>query len=190
VIVSNSEAALVSAPATLSINTAPVASNMLAATKQNLALSIPTAKFFQYANDAEYDPLAVSSVSPSSTNFGTVQLLSGSVKYTPRQNVLGDDRFTYTVIDWRGATGSAFVLVKVLTASQLSGNMLPLAAIPGGYQVSFAGAPGATYSLQRATNVTGPRNLLAPVTPDGAGTGAYADTTAPAPSAYYRVIYP
>ena len=33
--------------------------------------------------------------------------------------------------------------------------MLPLVTIPGGYQVSFLGVPNFTYTLQRATNVSG-----------------------------------
>jgi len=68
--------------------------------------------------------------------------------------------------------------------------MLPLVSIPGGYQVNFAGIPGRTYSLQRATNVLGPWEFLASIKAGADGIGTYADTNAPLPNAYYRSIYP
>jgi hypothetical protein len=171
-------------------NHPPTASNMSAATKQNLSMSIPVEKFLLLASDPDGDPLTLSSVSSASTNGGPVSIGGGSVTYTPPTNFIGADRFTYNISDGRGGTGAAFVLIQVRSADQISGNMFPLTAISGGYLVSFAGIPGRTYTLQRATNVSGPWITLVPVMADPSGIGSYSDTNSPPVSAFYRTIYP
>jgi hypothetical protein len=170
---------------------APTAANISAVTLENVPTSIPVSKFLLAASDPDNDPLSLASVSSRSTNGGSVVLASGGVIYNPVTNfLLGADRFTYTVSDGRGGVGSAFVLMQVVSPNQASDNFLPLVPIPGGYRVSFAGMQGLTYSLQRATNVTGPWFYLGPVLAGPGGIGVYADTNAPVPSAFYRTIYP
>jgi hypothetical protein len=68
--------------------------------------------------------------------------------------------------------------------------MFPLTSIPGGYQVTFAGIPGRTYSLQRAPAVNGPWTTIASVTVGPNGIGTFADTNSPPVSAFYRTTYP
>jgi len=68
--------------------------------------------------------------------------------------------------------------------------MLPLVQIPGGYQVSFLGIPNLTYTVQRATNVSGPWITLGPVTAGSTGLATFADTNALPGSAFYRTTYP
>lgn len=50
----------------------------------------------------------------SATDYtGTVSVVGGQIRYTPPTNFIGTDRFTYTVNDGLGGTGSATVQVRV-----------------------------------------------------------------------------
>jgi len=171
------------------INHPPTASNLAAATTQNHSMSIPVEKFLLLSSDPDGDALVLS-FSATSTNGGPVSLGGGSVTYAPFTNFIGADRFSYTVNDGRGGTGSAFVLIEVRATNQVSGNMFPPVAIPGGYSVSFAGISGRSYTLQRATNLSGPWTTLGSVTVGSYGIGMYDDTNSPPVSAFYRTIYP
>jgi hypothetical protein len=171
-------------------NHPPTAGNANAATVQNQSVGIPVERLLLFASDPDGDPLTLSSVSATSTNGGTVVIVTNAVVYEPVTNYVGADRFTYMVSDGRGGTASAFVLVQVRPANQGAGNLLPPSAIPGGYTLSFAGIPGRTYNLQRAASVNGPWSVLAAVTVDFSGIGSYSDTNAPPTDAYYRVEYP
>ena len=112
------------------------------------------------------------------------------ITYTPVAGYVGADSFSYTVSDAIGASASAYVFVQVRATNQISGNMLPLSAISGGYLVSFAGIPGRTYSVQRAPTVTGPWTTIATVTAGTDGIGAIQDTNSLPSTAFYRTTYP
>jgi len=166
------------------------AANMFAATFQNTTIGIPTQKLLLFATDADGDDLTVSSVTTTSTNGGTVGLSGGQITYSPAPGFIGLDRFTYTVNDGHGGFGSADVNVQVRSGDGQSGNMLPLVTTAGGFQVSFAGIPGRTYTLQRGPAITGPWSTIASVTVDSEGIGTFADTNSPPSSAFYRTVYP
>ena len=153
-------------------------------------MSIATAKLVVLAFDPPGNPLTLSAVSATSTNGGGLVLGAGAVTYRPPTNYIGADRFTYTVSDGLGGNASAFVLVSVKAGNLASANMLPPAPIPGGFQVGFMGLPGYPYTVQRATNVSGPWLILGTVTTDSTGLGSYTDTNAPPAGAYYRTTYP
>lgn len=172
------------------VNHPPTAANIVAATPQNVPMSLSTAKLVALASDPDGNPLSVSALSPTSTNGAPVVLSSGAILYTPPTNYLGADRFTYTVSDGFGGTASAFVLINVWAANQPSGNMFAPAHVSSGYQVSFFGLPGHSYTIQRATNLTGPWVTLGSVTTDGSGLGAFVDTNAPPTGAFYRTTCP
>jgi len=172
------------------VNHAPTAVNLLAATKKNQPISIPVEKLLALALDPDGDPLTLDAVTGTSTNGASVVLASGAVTYTPVTNFIGSDSFVYTVNDGHNGVASASVLVEVRDTNQISGNMLPLVAIPGGYQVSFLGIPNLTYTLQRATNMSGPWFTLGPVTANSIGLATFVDTNAPPGSAFYRTTYP
>lgn len=59
-----------------------------------------------------------------------------------------------------------------------------------GITVSFAGSPGLTYSVQRASTLSGSWVTLATVTVADDGFGSYLDPNPPAAEAFYRVSYP
>jgi len=171
-------------------NRPPVASNITAATFQNQPLSLMVAKLLALASDPNGYSLVVTNVSPASTNGASVVLGNNQITYTPVAGYVGDDRFGYTVSDAFGASASACVFVQVRATNQISGNMLPLLAIPGGYLVSFAGIQGRTYSVQRAPTVTGPWATIATVSAGLDGIGAFQDTDSPPGIAFYRTTYP
>jgi hypothetical protein len=69
-------------------------------------------------------------------------------------------------------------------------SMLPPSRGPNSVSVNFAGSPGLTYSLQRASAITGPWTSLATVTAGDLGSGFYLDPKPPAGTAFYRITYP
>jgi len=171
-------------------NHPPVVHDMIAATAQNLPMTIQGDKFVLLASDPDNDPLSLMSVSATSTNGGSVVLNSGQVTYTPTANYMGPDRFTFTISDNHGGIASAAVLLNVRSANEISGNMLPPVAVSNGYRVSFLGIPGRTYTLQRATNVHGPWLSIGAIPASPSGLGSFTDTNPPPVSAFYRTIYP
>ncbi|PWU17791.1 MAG: hypothetical protein C5B50_10595 [Verrucomicrobia bacterium] len=172
------------------IGRAPVANNISASYQMNQPLVLSLAKILMFCSDPDGLPLNVSSVTGTSTNGGSVTLGTNAVTYTPGANFTGADRFTYTVSDGRGLTASAFVLVTAQPSSQISGNMLPLIPITGGFQVRFMGVPGNSYGLQRAPSTSGPWTTIATVISDSNGLGSFDDTSAPQGGAFYRTTHP
>jgi len=190
VFVSNLGGVHISALATLTVNRPPIAGSLNAATTQNNPISIPIDKLLLYASDPDADPLTLSAVVGSSTNGGSVVRGATDVTYTPSNNYVGPDSFSYSVSDGRGGSSSALVVVQIRSAADLSGNLLPLTPIAGGFSISFAGIPGRTYTLQRAESVSGPWSNLVSVVVGPNGIGVYDDTNSPPPTAFYRTVYP
>ena len=97
----------------------PIVSDLAATTTQNQPLSITTAKLLAHASDPDGYPLAVSAVSPASTNGGVVVITNDVVCYTPVSGFVGQDRFSYTVSDGDSQCGTATanVVVNVMPAS-------------------------------------------------------------------------
>jgi hypothetical protein len=133
-------------------------------------------------------PVALNSVSISSTNGGAIYLQTNSVVYVPPSNYVGSDRFAYTINDGQGLVASAFVLVQVRPASIISGNISASGANLGGFQVTFGGTPGHTYTLQRAPSVNGPWSNLGAVTVGPDGFGQFLDPGPASNSAFYRTV--
>ena len=190
VVVTNACGSVTSVVATLTVNRVPVARDFTAATLQNRPLTIATAKLVARASDPDGDPLTVSAVSPASTNGGGVTLSGSGVTYTPVSGFAGSDSFTYTLSDGRGGTATASVLVSVQADTSASPNMLPLMTTASGTLIRFGGIVGRTYSVQRATAVSGPWETLGTVTIGSSGLGSFEDTNPPAGNAFYRTRYP
>jgi hypothetical protein len=168
----------------------PTASNITAATLQDHPLNLAVAKLLALASHPIAGSLSITNMSAASTNGGSVVLGPDQITYKPVSGSVGADRFSYSVSDAMGLSASAYVFVQVRATNQISGNMLPLSAISGGYLVSFAGIPGRTYSVQRATTVTGPWVTIATVTVGPDGIGSFQDTNPPEDAAFYRTTYP
>ncbi len=60
----------------------------------------------------------------------------------------------------------------------------------GGYFLSFTGAPGADYQLQRAPNLSGPWATSSPQTAPASGFLEFWDIFPPPGQAFYRAVQP
>jgi hypothetical protein len=167
----------------------PVGANLTAQTFENQPISIPVGKLLALATEPYGFPLAVSGVSSTSTNGGSVMLAPNAVTYTPPIGYVGSDRFSYTIGNGQGGVASANIFIQVIATNQPSANMSPPSTGSGGVMVSFAGIPGLTYTVQRASTPVGPWTTLATVTVGESGIGLYLDPN-PAGEAYYRTTYP
>jgi uncharacterized repeat protein (TIGR03803 family) len=168
----------------------PNVSNITAATFQDQPLNLAVAKILVLASDPNGSSLRVKGLGAPTNNDASVVLGQNQITYTPAPGYVGSDQFSYSLTDAAGASASAYVFVQVRATNQLSANMFPLAVIPGGYLVSFAGIPGQTYSVQRAPAVTGPWATITMVTAGLNGIGAIQDTNSPPSTAFYRTTYP
>ncbi|WP_416448195.1 malectin domain-containing carbohydrate-binding protein [Leeuwenhoekiella sp. A2] len=88
------------------------------------------------SNDIESDNQTLSIASVSNASHGTTVLQSGNrVIYTPVNNFIGQDSFTYTVSNTSGASDTAMVTITVSDLPQSSGFALRINA--GGGQTTY-----------------------------------------------------
>ncbi|MGE0118721.1 MAG: tandem-95 repeat protein [Dongiaceae bacterium] len=93
------------------VNDAPVAAADAVSTNEDTALTIPVATLLGNDTDVDGDMLSITSVQGAVN--GTVQLVGGSVLFTPAADYSGPASFTYTVSDGNGGTSIATVNVTV-----------------------------------------------------------------------------
>jgi sugar lactone lactonase YvrE len=142
--------------------------------------------------DPDSDSLIVTEVR-SASPFGTVALQDGWVTYVSAAGFDGEDSFTYVVDDQHGGQAQGLVQVRVrLPPDELSGNMLPPVVQPGGVVLlRFAGIPGRTYRVQRASRLNNPDwEVIGGATIDGAGFGMFWDANPPPWDRFYRTVFP
>jgi hypothetical protein len=194
VVASNTVGTVTSDVAVVTINRPPVASNTTAQVVQNQVLLLDTAKLLAGCSDPDGDPLTISGVSATSSNGGVVLLtLTNTIAYTPATDYLGLDQFSYTVSDGRGGASVGLITVNVASSNAPSVNIVsPPCILPNGhFHVGFAGIPGFTYTVQQATNVTGPWFYFTNLTAGVNGLFDLEDPTEPPPPVrYYRTTYP
>jgi hypothetical protein len=191
VVITNPEGSVESDPAVLTINALPEAGADYIACAQDLAVTVPAAKFL--ANDSEFegDTLSMAAVSSTSLNNGSASLSAGLVTYTPPAGFTGADEFTYTLADSRGARVTGRVYVTVGATNFISVVTPPALQSNGHFQVGYQGIPGYLYVVERATNVLGPWEVLTTVYADGNGNFQVDDPNdPPEPMRFYRVTYP
>jgi hypothetical protein len=176
------------------VNTPPFAPNAHAAVTENATLVYDDTKLLLLSSDADGDPLSLASAGPTSTNGGTVTLAGTNITYVPVTNFLGTDLFSFVVSDPYGGSGTGSVLVTVTSANVPA----PDIVVPptydrgsGTFSVTFAGIPGYGYSIQIATNLSGPWSFFTNAT---AGTNRLfqlIDTESPLPhQRFYRTTHP
>lgn len=78
----------------LDLNAAPVAADDNATTTEGAPVTINV-----LANDADPDGDAISLLTVGEPTYGSVELVDGSVVYTPDEGYVGADSFTYTIFD-------------------------------------------------------------------------------------------
>ena len=168
-------------------NHPPVAN--VASYSRNAALNtykISVTNLLTNASDADDDTLTLVTVG-GSTNGALVMIGGGYVFYYNTNAVA--DQFTYTVGDGFGGTNSATVSINT-DPTPLFGQS-QLASVSGGTAtLNFAGIPGYSYSVIRSTNVTFvPLDIIWTTNAPVGGLFDYTDTSAPTPSAFYRLQY-
>jgi hypothetical protein len=174
------------------VNTPPVAPHANAGVTENATLVYDGTKLLLLSSDADGDPLSLISAGPTSTNGGTVTLAGTNIIYVPVTNFVGTDLFSFVVSDPYGGSGTGTVLVTVTNVPA------PVIAVPpaydggsGTFSVTFAGIPGYSYSIQIATNVSGPWSFFTNATAGTNDLFQLIDTESPPPpQRYYRVTYP
>ena len=89
-------------------NHSPVANSDKAETKYQTKILIDALK-----NDTDYDGDTLSLKSVSKPSNGVATIKNGKVEYTPNKGFSGDDKFTYTINDSKGAETNSTIEVKV-----------------------------------------------------------------------------
>ncbi|MFM8251084.1 MAG: beta strand repeat-containing protein, partial [Planctomycetota bacterium] len=152
-----------------SVNDAPIATADTATTAEDSAVTISATTLTGNdlpgpagATDESNQTLTVLSVSPTSSQGGTVQLAGGVITYTPKANFFGTDTFTYVVQD-NGQSGSpaandfksatAIVAVTVTEVNNApTANNVDVIAVKNGGAVTYPA------SLLTANDIAGPAN--------------------------------
>ena len=114
--------------------------------------SLAVARLLQTCSAPQGDLLAITAVSPASSQGGVVQLAGSTITYTPATGFVGTDSFTYTVFDSRGAStqGTVTVTVVAVTMAPTLAFTLPL---PNSVVLRFAGLPGIAYHVEASTDL-------------------------------------
>jgi hypothetical protein len=172
----------------VTVNRTPVALNNVVVTSEGVPVSVALVKLLGNDSDADGDALTVVSVSPLSTNGGSVALGATRVTYTPLPGFIGLDRFSYTISDGRGGLATAEVEVTVLSGALPSSNQVLLQPVPGGFRVRFGGIPGRSCRIQRSVDLN-TWTTVTTLTVPAHGIMEYIDLTG-LPSAFYRALSP
>ena len=130
----------------------PPASNLVPGNYPLAALagqtnSVAVASLLQTWTAPQGDLLAVSAVSPASSQGGVVQLAGSTINYTPAIGFVGADSFTYTVFDSRGASTQGTIAVTVIAVT-MDPTLVFNLPLPNAVVIRFVGSPGTTYNVE------------------------------------------
>jgi phosphodiesterase/alkaline phosphatase D-like protein len=134
------------------------------------------------------DGLAVSIAASASASVrgGVVNRDANAVTYTPAADFIGLDTFSMAVSDGLGGKHPGIVTVIVGDTSALGGGDSQLSIQPGGNAAMFfRGTPGATYDIQRSTDLHVWQTLQSASAAEN-GLLPFTDTNPPQRAAYYR----
>ncbi len=179
-------------------NHAPIATSLTNNRAPNLTWKIRISDLLAAAtSDPDGDARGLTVVG-TSTNGVTVTTNATHILYTNPNNV--EDEFTYTVRDFgpayragdtvRTATGKLRLTLNAPTGT--NGNAVNISFTNSVVGMRFAGIPGYTYDLQRATNLTPPVawSTLHTTNCPPLGLFDFIDLTPPVGAAYYRTAQP
>lgn len=193
VVTSATAASTTSLGATLSVggNAAPVFSSYRFTARRNTPSALTATAILAKASDANNDTLVLNNVSAGTTGGGTVGFAGGIITYTPANNFTGADAFTVTIGDGNGGSVSGTVNVTVLT---LVGGPARESTVgirgDGKLEALFSGTAGASYAIERTTNLGNPLawQVIATGTVGDDGLIPLLDNNPPADKAFYRVV--
>ena len=167
----------------------PVAPDQTFTRAARLTLKILKSVVLAACSSPDGYPLALTGVGTSSQ--GAVLSLNATyIFYTPAAGNDNNDSFSYTVADGHGGsfTGTIHVTVVATTGGQAQ----QISASGGRVTVQFAGIPGYTYRVLRATDAAFTQDVttLDTITAPANGLFSYTDLNPPNPTAYYRMQTP
>jgi hypothetical protein len=187
--ISNAAGTTNSRMALLYINRPPVVPARGAATMQDTAITIATGKFLTGVTDPEGDSFVLASAATTSAQGGSIVPAAGGYTYTPAPGFSGNDSFTFTVRDSHNGVTTGTMDILVVSGALPAPNQVLLLPRPGGgFLMRFAGVPGRSYNIQRATTL-GPPDwaIIATRTAPPHGIIEFEDTTV-LPTAFYRTV--
>jgi predicted outer membrane repeat protein len=167
------------------VNRNPAVTTDQLATRRNQAVTTSTQSIMSNDLDADGNLLTVVTVSPTSTNGGSVLWSSTNITYTPNAGFVGVDRFAYSIQDIYGAksSGNVFVTVSIDTATAA------IQKTQTSMTLQIAGIPGLRYVIQSAPSVTGPwTNVSGVLTANSSGVVIFEDTALAPTARFYRTI--
>jgi hypothetical protein len=151
---------------------------------------VPVSKLLYNDSDLDGISMSVVAVSAASTNGGTVSLSGDKVIYTPPAGYTGADQFTYTIRDDGNGTSTTNVIVTVGATTFVSVVAPPVKQPAGNFQVGFQGVPNYPYTIETATSVLGPWEVLTTVVADQDGKFSVDDANPSGQTRFYRTMYP
>jgi hypothetical protein len=185
-----------SADMTFAINRPPVFAGYGVSTPYQTPVSVALNELLAKAADPDGDALTVTAAGPGTAHGGTAVLLAEAVRYTPPAGFAGDDTFSVTLTDARGASVVGTITVTVgqpgggEDPGSLSVNSPQLIRLPGGQmEIKYQGIAGRTYRIERSPDLTD-WSLVATVTATTTGAVTWTDTNPPQPSAFYKLAFP
>ena len=133
-------------------------------------------------------PLVVAGVGVSAQG-ASLATNASYIFYTPAAGNNNGDSFSYTVADDHGGSATGTIQVSVVTPG---GQIKAISASGGTVTVQFAGIPGYTYVVRRATDAAFTQNVTTVLTTTAPEHGlfSYTDEAPPNPTAYYRMQTP
>jgi hypothetical protein len=173
------------------LNAAPTFSGYAFSTPKNTPATVAVAKILARAADLDGGTLALTAVSATSAQGGSVSLSSGNVTYTPANNYTDLDTFTVTLSDGQGGSVIGTITVNFTDGSGAGKNQAKITVLPGGnVALLFQGIPGQQYLIQRSTDLNTWATINT-VTAAADGTLPFTDTNPPpGGSAFYRTAVP
>ncbi len=169
-------------------NSAPVAASYRMATFRDIPKSMPLFKLHRACRDPDWDAFIITAVSPNTSRGGLAEILGNTILYTPPANFVGDDTFSYTVRDSRGA--SSLGVVQVAVNDSAGANIISVTLGPSGAAtIHCAGIPGLTYAVETSPDLVH-WSIVGSSIAGATGLFDYVDELAPSHSTrYYRTCY-
>lgn len=170
----------------LLVHASPVANDDVAGAKHGQTISIPVVKLLANDTGETGETLSITAVGPNATLGG------GLVTYTAPLSG-SSDTITYTLSDGRGGTATGTINVTLVPADAPSLNIVSgPALVDNQFQVTFAGIPGYTYTVEDSTvSASGPWSFLTNLTAGPNGLFHLVVTNdPPSPLRFFRTTHP
>ncbi len=154
-------------------------------TMKNNSVTLGDGILLTNITDAADLALAVSGAASSSSRGGSVTRGSAGVTYTPPANFIGLDTFAMTISDGFGTPHGGLITAIVGNGSESMDGATQLVMHGGIATLVFPGIAGASYAIQRSTDLLTWKTLQSVIAAEN-GMIPFTDPNSPSGSAYYR----